>query len=56
MTRPRESKKKKNNKKQKQKTCLIVDFAIQTDHRVKLKKSKNRAKNLDLLGNLKKNL
>ena len=39
---------------QKMRICWIVDFAIQTDHRVKIKESKKRDKYVDLAGELKK--
>ena len=34
-------------------TCRMVDFAISTGHRVKLKESKKRDNYLDLAGELK---
>ena len=42
-----------NNKK---KTCKIVDFAVQADHRIKLKECENRDEYLDLVRELKKNM
>ena len=35
-------------------TCQIVDFSVPSDHRVKLKKSEKKDKNLDLARELKK--
>ena len=37
----------------KNKPCLIVDFAVQTDRRVKMKESEKRDKYLDLARELK---
>ena len=42
-----------DNKKEK-KTCRIVDFAVPTDHRVKLKESEKKDKYLDLARELKR--
>ena len=39
MTRPSDSQQKK---KKKTRTCRIVDFAVPTDHREKLKESEKR--------------
>ena len=39
-----------NNKKR---TCKIVDFAVPTDHRIKLKESEKKYKYLDLARELK---
>ena len=51
----KKKKKKERKKKNKEKrTCRIVDFAVPTDHRVKLKESKKRDKYLDLARQLKK--
>ena len=35
-------------------TCKIVDFAVPSDHRIKLKESEKRDKYLDLARQLKK--
>ena len=46
-----------NNKKKKKKRkriCKIVDFAVLTDHRIKLKECEKRDKYLDLARELKK--
>ena len=43
-----------NNKKEI--TCKIIDFAVQADHRVKLKECKKRDKYLDLARELEKPL
>ena len=40
-----------NNKKLR--TCEIVDFAVPVDHRIKLKESEKKDKNLDLTKELK---
>ena len=40
--------------KKKQRTCYIVDFAVTTDHRVKIKVSEKIDKYLDVAGELKK--
>ena len=37
-----------------QKKCKIVDFAVQTDHRIKLKECEKKDKYLDLARELKK--
>ena len=42
--------------KKKKRTCQIVNFAIPTDHRVKLKESEKRDKYLDLARELKKTM
>ena len=42
-----------NNQQKKKRTCQILDFAIQGDHRVKLKESKRKHKYLDLARELK---
>ena len=47
MTRP-------SNSQPKKRTCQIVDFAIPTAHRVKLKESKKRDKYIVLARELKK--
>ena len=44
---------KKKKKKKKPKTCPMVEFAILTDHRVKLKESEKRDKCLNLARELK---
>ena len=50
-------KNKKNKKKKvKKRTCRIVDFAVQADHRVKIKETEKRDKNLDLSRELKKKI
>ena len=36
--------KKKQTKKQKKNTCRIVDFAVQEDHKIKLKEREKRDK------------
>ena len=38
----------------KNRTCKIVDFAFQTDHRIKLRESEKKDKYLDLACDLKK--
>ena len=43
-----------NNNQQKKKICKIVDFAVPTVHRIKLKECEKKNKNLDLAGELKK--
>ena len=43
-----------NNNNNKKKICKIVDFADQSDHRIKLKECEKRDKYLDLVGELKK--
>ena len=45
---------KLNNNQQKKRTCKIVDFAVPTDHRVKLKECEKMDKFLDLARELKK--
>ena len=42
-----------NNQQQKKRICKIVDFAVQADHRIKLKESQKKDKYLDLAGNFK---
>ena len=42
------------NNQQKKKTCKIVDFAVPTDQRIKLKEYEKRDKYLDLARELKK--
>ena len=42
------------NKKKKKKTCKIVDFAVPTDHRIKLKECEKKDNYLDLARELKK--
>ena len=42
------------NNLQKKKICKIVDFAVPTDHRIKLKKYEKKDKYLDLARELKK--
>ena len=44
------------NKKIKKKICKIVDFAVPTDHRIKLKEWEKRDKYLDLARELKKTM
>ena len=39
---------------QKKRTCKIVDFAVQADHRIKLKECEKKDKYLDLARELKK--
>ena len=41
-------------KKKKKRTCKIVNFAVSTDHRIKLKKSEKKDKYLDVARELKK--
>ena len=43
-----------NNNQQKKETCRIVDSAVSTDHRIKLKESEKKDKYLDLARKLKK--
>ena len=43
-----------NNNNKKKGICRIVDFAFPTNHRVQLKESEKRDKNLDLARELKK--
>ena len=43
-----------NNNQQKKRTCWVVDFAVSTDHRIKLKESEKKDKYLDLARELKK--
>ena len=43
-------------KKKKKKICKIVDFAIPSDHRIKLKEGEERDKYLDLARELKKTM
>ena len=38
--------KKKRRKKKKKKTCRLVDFAVPADHRVKIKESEKRDKEI----------
>ena len=47
-------KKQKQKQKKPQRTCRIVDFAVPTDHRPKLKESEKRNNNLELARELKK--
>ena len=42
------------NKKKKKRTCKTVDFAVPTDHRIKLKECEKKDKYLDLARELKK--
>ena len=48
------NKKEKKKRKKKRGTCKIVDFAVPTDHRIKLKESEKKDKYLDLPRELKK--
>ena len=43
-----------NRRKKKKRTCKIVDFAVSTDHRIKLKENEKKDKYLDLAWELKK--
>ena len=43
-----------SNQQKKKRTCKIVDFAVPTDHRIKLKESEKKYKYLDLARELKK--
>ena len=48
-----------NNNKlttKKKRTCKIIDFAVQADHRIKLKECEKKDKYLDLARELKKKL
>ena len=45
---------KKKKKKKKKRTCIIVDFAVPADHRIKQKESEKKDKYLDLARELKK--
>ena len=47
-------KKEKEKGKEKERTCLIVDFAVPADHRVKPKEIENKNKYLNLANDLKK--
>ena len=42
------------NNQQKKRTCRIVDFAVLADHRIKLKESKKKDKDLNLARESKK--
>ena len=42
------------NKEKKKRTCKIVDFAVQADHRIKLIECEKKDKYLDLARELKK--
>ena len=44
----------KKNRKEKRRNCRIVDFAVPTDHSVKLKEFEKRDKYLDHVRELKK--
>ena len=44
-----------NNNNNNKRTCKIVDFAVQADHRIKLKEWEKKDKYLDLARELKKN-
>ena len=48
------NKKKKKKKKKKQRTCLIVEFSVPADHRIKLKECEKRDKHLELARELNK--
>ena len=43
-----------NNQKKKKKICKFVDFAVQADHRIKLKECEKKDKYLDLAREYKK--
>ena len=45
---------RRTNNQQKKRICEIVDFAVPTDHRVKLNKSERKNKYLDFTRELKK--
>ena len=45
--RPDQEKIKINKKKKEKRICPLMDFAVPADYRMKIKKSKKRAKNLD---------
>ena len=45
---------KKKKRKEKKRTCRIVDFAVPTDHRVKLEESEKREKYVNIARELKK--
>ena len=45
-----------NKKKKKKKNCKVVDFAVPSDHRIKLKECEKRDKYFDLARELKKKL
>ena len=47
---------KSSNNQQKKRTCKIVDFAILSDHKVKLKENEKREKHQDLTRELKKTI
>ena len=42
-----------NNQQQKKRICIIVDFAVPADHRIKLKECEKKDKYLDLARELK---
>ena len=44
-----------NNQQKKKRNCRIVNFAVPTDHRVKLKESEKKDKYFDLARELEKN-
>ena len=48
------NKKKKKEKKKKKRICKIVDFAVPSDHRIKLKEFEKKDKYLDFARELKK--
>ena len=50
----KKKKKRKRKKNEKKRTCLIVDFVVPVDHRVKLKENEKKDKYLDLARELKK--
>ena len=55
ITRPyNNQKKKKKKRKRKKRICIIVDFAVPADHRVKLKESEKKDKYLDFAWESKK--
>ena len=43
-----------NNQQKRKRTCKFVDFAVQADHRIKLKECEKKDKYLDLARELKK--
>ena len=54
INKKKKKKKKKRKEEKKKGTCIMVDFAVPADHRVKLKENEKRVKYLDLARELKK--
>ena len=53
-TRLNNNQPKKKKKEKKKRACKIVDFAVQADHRIKLKECEKKDKYLNLARELKK--